>query len=210
MNQEAIIASKTTTQHAPLEKLLTSLRIRRVVPYISRDDVVLDFGCGQHLRALRALESKASTRLGLDSCFKSLNAPQVIDGCKVFGSFGALHEEISKLGRKIDAVLSLACFEHLDMEEFRAALSQLAQLTKPQARLIGTVPTPPAKPVLEFLSYKLHLIDPSQIEDHKIYYDKNLLVQSLEGTEWLLADYRTFQFGLNSFFVFKKKTYAAE
>ena len=62
---------------------------------------------------------------------------------------------------------------------------------------------------LEFLSYKLRLIDPSQIKDHEVYYNKTMLENALQGTGWKLDFYKRFQFGMNSFFQLKKTNSAS-
>ena len=205
MNQDSVISSKTTTQHAPLERLLTWFRIRKVLPYVKNEAVVLDFGCGKHLGALRALRSVASVRIGVDSCFKNIPAAMSSDGILACGSFSEVETALQKTGAKVDTILSLACFEHLEQHEFQGVLKHLDALSGPGCRLVGTVPTPSAKPVLEFLSYRLRLIDPSQIEDHKVYYDKRQLIDALNNSGWTLVRYQTFQVKMNSFFVLEKK-----
>lgn len=198
------IASKTTTQDALLEKFLTRWRIRKVLPFINSQDCVLDFGCGRHLQALRAIDQRASLRVGIDSCFKGQSANTDTSGIVAFGDFLNLKEYLDSKKTKIDTIISLACFEHLTEDEFTAVLGELYDLSARTAKIVGTVPTPLAKPVLEFLSYKLNLIDPSQILDHKIYYDRERLTMALKASNWKLTAYKTFQLGMNSFFVFEK------
>ena len=88
-------------------------------------------------------------------------------------------------------------------------MDELALISSDDAVLLATVPTPWAKPVLEFLSYKLRLIDPSQIKDHEVYYNKTMLENALQGTGWKLDFYKRFQFGMNSFFQLKKTNSAS-
>ena len=201
MTVSDIIASKTTTQEAPLERLLTWLRTRRVLKFIEKGAVVLDFGCGAHLQTLRAIPTHDNLRIGIDSCFKKISGQRTVDGIYVFGNFDDLKKFLISKNAKISMIISLACFEHLYVEELQPVLKELAPLCAAKARLIGTVPAPPAKPVLEFLSHRLGLIDPSQIADHKVYYDKTMLDQALTGAQWKLESYQRFQFGFNSFFV---------
>lgn len=198
-----LIASKTTTQKAPLERFLTYLRTRKIVRFVP-GRTVLDFGCGAHFKTLRAMGAAAHARYGIDSVFKSKPAFETEDHIHIVGGFSDLDLLLKKHNRAIDLIVSLACFEHLKADELGPVLRELYKVSSPNARLMGTVPRPAAKPVLEFLSYKLRLIDASQIEDHEVYYDRNLLVEALSGTGWILESYRTFQFGFNSFFVFKK------
>ena len=203
IDSDFVIASKTTTQLAPLEGLLANLRTRKIKKYVAGKGV-LDFGCGSFLRTLRAIDGKANVRYGIDAVFKSFPQIQSRDGIFIAGSFTQIRESLRTNGHQIDCVISLACFEHLEEIELRGVLGELFAITEPGAVIVGTVPTPAARPVLEFLSYKLGLIDPSQIMDHKIYYDRDSLRTSLQGTGWELAKYEKFQLGMNSFFELKK------
>ena len=173
------------------------------MPYI-KDFRVLDFGCGAHLRTLRAIGGKASHRIGIDSWFKDRKPITTDDGITVVGSFTDLRSVLAEKDLKLDLIVSLACFEHLDSGDLNGVLKELGSIATDDALLIGTVPTPAGKPVLEFLSYRLGLIDRSQIEDHKVYYNQDTLRSAIKGTGWEMTDYRTFQFGWNSFFVFGK------
>jgi hypothetical protein len=120
------------------------------------------------------------------------------------GSFDDLRAMLKEDGLSINCILSLACFEHLEPEHCRQVLKELASIAVKDTILVGTVPTPPAKPVLEFLSYRLGLIDRTQIEDHKIYYDRETLSDMIAGTGWEMIEYRRFQLGMNSFFKLKR------
>ena len=202
---EHLIESKTTTQRAPLEVLLTRLRTRKIMPYI-KNARVLDFGCGAHLRTLRAIGGKASNRIGIDSWFKDREPITTDDGITVVGSFTDLRSVLAARNLKLDLIVSLACFEHLDSGDLNGVLKELASVSTEDALLVGTVPTPAGKPVLEFLSYRLGLIDRTQIEDHKVYYNQDTLRAAIKGSGWELSDYQKFQFGWNSFFVFRKSS----
>jgi hypothetical protein len=202
-DKEHLIESKTTTQHAPLELFLTYLRSRKILPYV-KNATVLDFGCGAHLRTLQAIGGRASHRFGLDSYYKKGTPHRTSDGIVVVGSFADLRSALDQNGQSINMILSLACFEHFKSSILRGILAELSLISTDDAVLLGTVPTPWAKPILEFLSYKLRLIDRSQIEDHEVYYSKAMLENTLLGSGWELDFYKPFQFGMNSFFRLKK------
>ena len=195
MSELVISNPKSTSQKAVLERFLTYWRTSKIRPYI-QGKRVLDFGCGEHLRTLRAIQPLILQGIGYDILFQGL-PPQEIDAFKIFGSLDQIEEEI-------DCVTSLACFEHIEPEFLPEILRNLFKVTSKQGKIIGTVPRPPAKPVLEFLSYKLGLIDKTQILDHKIYYDKSSLKKQIQNTGWKMTHYSTFQFGMNSFFVLEK------
>ncbi len=191
-----VVNPKNTSQESPLEGLLTYLRTRKVAPHV-RGKVVLDFGCGEHLRTLRSLAKDLRRGYGYDILFQELPPQQTEDGFNIYGRLIDIPEDI-------DCITSLACFEHIESSELPVVLRELSQHTPQHTIILGTVPTPPAKPVLEFLSYKLGLIDASQVRDHRIYYDKSNLAEVVVQGGWSLAAYRTFQFGMNSFFRLEK------
>lgn len=184
---------KQTSQEGLLERLLTRLRTRQIRPHL-RGATVLDFGCGEHLGTLRNLGHHFPTRLGYDILFQGLPPQQTSEGIRVFG-------DLADIDTPVDCITALAVFEHLHPGELVEVLRELARLTAPGGRIVGTVPRPPSRPVLEFLSYRLRLIDPSQIRDHKVYYDREALRQRVREGGWELVEYRTFQLGLNSLFV---------
>ena len=194
------VSKKRTSQHAPLENLLTHLRTRAVKKYLA-GKFVLDFGCGAHLITLRTAGLAARRRCGLD-CIFSDTAPYLTDdGINIISQIS----QLNSIPDKVDVVTFLACFEHLEAHELHAILKELHTTTADDCVIVGTTPTPPSKPVLEFLSYKLGLIDKTQILEHKIYYNKDLLKTAIEKAGWNLVYYNLFQLGMNSIFVLNKK-----
>ena len=65
----------------------------------------------------------------------------------------------------------MASFEYIDQFILIDILSELSNKTSKNFILFGTTLIPLGRPILEFLSYKLNLIDEIQIRDHEIYYD---------------------------------------
>ena len=185
---------KPTTQDALLERPLSWLRSKRVKPFC-QDKAVLDFGCGAGLANLRALRGLASSLSGFDQLFLNRETTQTPEGFTLYGNYEALPE------KSFDVITALAVFEHIEPAELPAVLSHLKKFLKNGGCIIGTVPTPLGKPVLEFLSYKLKLIDETQIRDHKIYYNQFAISQQFRLAGLELREYCTFQFGMNSFFV---------
>jgi 2-polyprenyl-3-methyl-5-hydroxy-6-metoxy-1,4-benzoquinol methylase len=91
----------------------------------------------------------------------------------------------------------LAVMEHLENDE--AILKECARLLKPGGGLLITVPSWYAKPVLEFLSFRLNLINPSEIRDHKRYYNKEDLVSLVSRVDALhLQNHSYFQWRFNN------------
>lgn len=186
----------TTTQNAPLEKLLNKLRAGKVKKY-TLDKTVLDFGCGKNAWTSKQLFPTSKSIIGFEPSLIRFKKEGPIN---IYNSL----EQIKELEIKFEAIIALAVFEHIKPLIFRDILKELCLITTDCAIIAGTVPRPQAKPILEFLSLKMRLIDASQILDHKVYYDELWLREILEGTGWRLDSYRKFQLGLNSAFVFRK------
>lgn len=98
----------------------------------------------------------------------------------------------------------LAVLEHLDHP--LAITREITRVLKPGGKLILTVPGKRAKPVLEFLSFKLGIVNRAEIEDHKKYYDLEELKELIRQIDPLeIIEHRHFQFGMNNFCIIQKK-----
>jgi len=187
---------KSTTQDAPLERFLAASRASRLRRYVS-EKRVLDFGCGRHAWAARSIQKIATLVHGVDA---SLPQTQLqIDNVFLFQSIQQLPLD------DYEIISALAVFEHIPPFDLVSVLHDLAQISSPNALLVGTVPTPLSRPILEFLSLKLSLIDASQIMDHWVYYDDLWLKEIIALTPWNVSSYNLFQLGLNSEFILTKK-----
>ena len=71
--------------------------------------------------------------------------------------------------------------------------------------LIVTTPAPIAKPLLEFLSFRLYMISEESIREHQHYYTKKELVGLMEGHGCKVVAYKRFELGLNELIVGKKE-----
>jgi SAM-dependent methyltransferase len=185
-----------TSQNAPLERILSYFRYKRTIKYI-KNKKVLDFGCGIKNWNYEFIGRYPKLLHGLDRSMPSAGVNH-----NVFDIF----RDIQDLPfNDYEIVLSMAVFEHIDPFILIDILNELTDRTSKNAIIFGTTPTPLARPVLEFLSYKLKLIDESQVRDHEIYYDDFWFNKILSNTNWILSYYKTFQFGLNSEFILSKK-----
>ena len=187
---------KSTTQKAPLEKVLSYFRYKRTLRFI-KNKKVLDFGCGITNWNEKFIGKYPKLIHGIDSSIiNSVEQDSLIN----------VYKEIDELPESsYEVVLSMAVFEHISPFDFIDVLKKLSILTTKNAIIFGTTPTPISRPILEFLAYKLKLVDESQIKDHKVYYDELWLSQMLLNTDWKLTSYKTFQFGLNGEFIISKK-----
>lgn len=176
-----------------LEPVLRKMRLNQVMPYLRQypNCRLLDIGCGWEVKLLGAVESCIARGIGVD--FK---AP-AIKTEKIETLSLKLQDKLPFEDGSFDFITMLAVMEHLENDE--AILKECARLLRPGGGLLITVPSWYAKPVLEFLSYKLKLINPAEIRDHKRYYNKEdliTLISSIDGLQ--IQNHAYFQWRFNS------------
>jgi 2-polyprenyl-3-methyl-5-hydroxy-6-metoxy-1,4-benzoquinol methylase len=96
----------------------------------------------------------------------------------------------------------LAVLEHLSYP--RAIVAEICRVLKPGGRLLLTVPSKAAKPVLEFLTYRLGLVSEAEIRDHKCYYTKRSLSELISPTGLKIEAHHYFQLGMNNLLIARK------
>jgi hypothetical protein len=185
-----------TTQEAPLERFLANARTKKIIPYIKNKNV-LDFGCGIHAWNANTIYKYCKSIVGIE---ENYSVPQLVGKINVYPGLGHISDQ-----RKFDVILALAVFEHIDPFALIEILNMMSTICSSNAILVGTVPTPLARPILEFFSYRLRLIDETQIKDHKVYYDDFWLSAIVGKTTWQICSYNKYQLGMNSYFVLKPK-----
>lgn len=183
-----------TTQDAPLERFLANARSKQIIPFVKNKNV-LDFGCGIKAWNANAIYKHCKSIAGVE---ENYSTPQLVGKVNVYPSLSHFSDQ-----RKFDVILALAVFEHIDPFALIKILNRMSTFCTKNAILVGTVPTPQARPVLEFISYRLRLIDESQIRDHKVYYDDFWLSAVVRKTKWSVSSYKKFQLGMNSQFTLK-------
>ncbi len=103
-----------------------------------------------------------------------------------------------------EVVTMLAVLEHLHHPQ--AMLQEIARVLKPSGALVLTVPSHAAKPVLEFLAFRLKIVSEEEIRDHKRYYNKRDLRELVALIpELTLTKHTYFQLGMNNFAIIHKR-----
>ena len=103
-----------------------------------------------------------------------------------------------------EVVTMLAVLEHLHHPH--AMLQEIARVLKPSGALVLTVPSHAAKPVLEFLAFRLKIVSEEEIRDHKRYYNKRDLRELVALVpELTLTKHTYFQLGMNNFAIIHKR-----
>lgn len=182
-----------------LDSLLRELRIKKIKNIVVKINNcrLLDVGCGWEARFLKQMEPFIASGVGID--FK---VPDIkTDKIKTIKY--TIKKEIPFKDNTFDIVTLLAVLEHL--EKPLDAINEIHKVLKPNGLILITVPSKYAKPALEFLSYKLNIIDKNEILDHKQYFNKKDLYDffnKINGLEILTHKY--FQFRMNNFLVVRK------
>ena len=183
-----------------LEPILRKMRIRQVLPTIRQypNCKVLDVGCGWDYRLLRTIEPYISSGTGVD--FK---VPELING-KISTHQIMLDSKLPFTEGYFDVVTMLAVLEHLSNP--LGIVKEIERVLTRKGRLVLTVPSKLSRPVLEFLSYKLKIVNEDEIRDHKKYYDYTELKNLFAQTSLTIERHKYFQLGMNNFCVILKDT----
>lgn len=158
--------------------------------------IVADTGCGYNFLFLRAIAGKIQKWYAVDLVLNKKNNPVNIETIE-----SDLNNAILLEDNSLDIITSMAILEHLNMPE--QYLKEIYRILKPNGKLIMTVPSIYAKPVLEFLAYKLWVISSVEILDHKEYYNKSKSKEILKkaGFSEKNIQHSYFQLGMNNFII---------
>lgn len=183
-----------------LEPILRRMRVKIVLPTIQRypDCQLLDVGCGWDYRLLKTVEPFIGSGVGID--FKV----QEMESTKIKTVRMRMTDQLPFESESFDIVTMLAVLEHLS-DPLRM-MSETERVLKKEGRLVLTVPSKIAKPVLEFLAYRLHIVSEVEMKDHKQYFNHNDLRKLLCQSGMTIEQHRYFQMGMNNYCVAMKKT----
>jgi ubiquinone/menaquinone biosynthesis C-methylase UbiE len=177
-----------------LESILSNWRYRKIIKHITNGSKVLDIGCGYNADFLKKIQNKNCECVGLD-----ISVNKEIKSTSINLVEHDLNKKLPFNDDIFDVVTSLANLEHLISPE--AVLSEIYRVLKPGGTLLLTTPSVYAGPVLEFMSFKLHLISENEIKDHKNYFNKDILVNLCKKVGFLYVKHRYFQFFMNNFVI---------
>jgi SAM-dependent methyltransferase len=167
-----------------------------------KDLAILDLGCGYQATLLRALLPYASTGLGVDV--------QISPEARAIDKLSFIESSIESAlpgleDGHFDLVLLISVLEHL--WEPMSALEHCRRILRPGGTLLVNVPTWRGKFFLEFSAFRLGTSPAVEMDDHKMYYNKQdlwpLLVRVGFKPSRLILRYH--KFGLNLFAVAKKR-----
>lgn len=176
------------------DRVIRRMRSRVLVRHVPPDGRVLDYGCGEENWFLNANSDRFARGAGVDPLLRPHG-----DAPNVTSMKGTLSDYLdANPDARFDAVFWVAVVEHHEPDEADASLRACLDRLAPGGRVVMTTPTPWAKPVLEFLAYRLGVISRESIEDHRMYYDRAAMGALFARNAMTMTSYRRFQLGLNS------------
>jgi ubiquinone/menaquinone biosynthesis C-methylase UbiE len=180
-----------------LEPIVRFFRLHMVRPFFFQEHRVADFGCGPSAPFFQNMPRSVFQRyIGIDPLSPSrvLDENAEVKQAKI---------EATRLpSNSVDRVVLLAVLEHVD--DALLTLKEAYRVLEPGGIIVLTTPTPPSKPILEFLSFYLHLISPREIAEHKRYLAPSETKQLLAQAGFRDPRVKTFEFGLNQLAYGKK------
>jgi len=181
-----------------LEKILWFWRLKKISKHLPTNPIIADLGCGFNCLALQKLTPKIHTGVGVD-----LKVASFKNG-KIQSVEANLNKNLPLKNNFFDVVITLAVIEHLNNP--LNFCREIYRILKPGGCVILTTPTPRAKPILEFLAFKLKIISAREIADHKNYFSPKDIIQLFQKVGFTKKNMRvkTFQLGCNLFFTAKK------
>lgn len=184
-----------------LDKLISWMRLGKVLPYVETDDIVLDFGCGHQAYLLSHIKEKIKKGVGIDYDSKSYKLSSNIEVRNFHFT-----EKFPFLDKSFDKVFVLAVIEHIDIPKVSKLFREFNRVLKPGGKVVLTTPTLIGKVILEFLAFRLGIISKEEVGDHKKYYQKKDLEILAKNYGFVIEKYTTFQLGGNSLCVMRKLT----
>ena len=189
----------------PLSRTLRFVKAFKELPN-QTNIFVADLGCGPEIRAYFTMEKmgiKISKYYGIDPLISQEIINKFTLNPKIQLIQKSFDRQIPLSDSSVDYIISLAVLEHVDNP--KDILQDIPRVLKTGGKAIITTPTPRAKGILEFLSYKLHIISRREIEEHQNYFTKEDLISMLKSRKDIIVSHSYFEFGLNNLLVIKKK-----
>ncbi len=183
-----------TNSYNILDKFIASFRLKEMKKNVSLEGKnVIDFGCGSDFTKLTNIYSECKKITAIDKTendFKKKNLNYI----NYDNDLNLLDEKVEN--NFYDIIILTAVIEHLDNPEI--ILNILKKKLINNGIIFLTAPSWKSKPILEFLAYKLKIINEHLIREHKRYYDLEEYKKLSKLINLKIKKFYFFQFGMNT------------
>lgn len=181
-----------------LDKFIRWWRFKKIITHIPKNSIVCDIGCGKDHYFLKKISNLIKYGIGFDKEVENYK------DSKLELKNLEISKNIPLENESCDAVTMMAVLEHLFYPQ--EILNESFRILKNGGKLILTTPRPISKPILEFLAFKISLIDKKEIADHKNYFSPKDIKKLLLGAGFKEEKIKIyfFEFFLNSLTIVQK------
>jgi len=159
---------------------------------------IIDFGCGSDFQAISKRYSKVSKAVLIDLYGVDFTKNKI----KFINYNNNLNKiDIELKNEKFDIIILAAVIEHLENPE--AIIKYLKKFLNENGYFLLTAPSTYSKPILEFMAFKLNIINADLVKEHKRYYNKDEYIDLAKKTESNLINFKYFLLGMNTLAILK-------
>lgn len=180
-----------------LDRLIANIRYGQVNKFVKEGQVIADIGCGREAAFLMSHRKTISKGFGFDFRIDNKNIENI---CLINNKGGG--SKLPLPDNSVDTVFLNAVLEHLTAPY--EVLEECKRVLKENGRVVMTTPTRAAKPVLEFMAFKLHIINEDEILEHQHYYNRSDVLELAAKLGLRLEKYKFFELFMNSLIVYRK------
>lgn len=159
---------------------------------------IIDFGCGSNFKDILKKYRKASKVILIDIYGKNFSKDNVTY-INYNNNFNNIYKKLKNT--KFDFIFLLAVVEHMHYPE--VVLKKLKKFLSKDGKFIITAPSIYSKPVLEFLAFKIGIINKELVEEHKRYYNLKQHINLAKKSNCNLLKFKYFMLGMNTLAILK-------
>lgn len=188
-------------QHSGLlSPMVDSMRVRRVASHVAAGDHVLDIGCGSAL--LLGVLPNGCDYTGVDRNAANIEANRRRFPKARFETADVANKKLPFANESFDVVVMAAFIEHIDDTDL--LFKEACRVLKKSGVVLATTPSKMGGLLHHFLSH-VGMLSHEAAEEHKDFWNRELMVRRVQGTGLALKRYEPFQFGLNQLFVLSRE-----
>jgi hypothetical protein len=159
---------------------------------------IIDFGCGSNFQNITKKYSKASRAVLIDLYGDDFTKNNI----KFINYNNNLNKiDIELKNEKFDIIILAAVIEHLNNPE--VIIKYLKKFLNENGYFLLTAPSIYSKLILEFMAFKLNIINADLVKEHKRYYNKHEYIDLAKKTESNLINFKFFLLGMNTIAILK-------